>query len=452
MRTQRARGLTRAWLTLPGSDVPSVLHICRRFYPQSNGSEIYTGTLIPLLAESGVRNRILAAGSPEESYFWRGVPVTRADDSTVLLTTGRTRFFDQFVALLDSHKPDLVHWHFLPVDAEPMLGASIRRGTRNIHTLHHPVTLCARHDFIRMGEKVCLRKPSAADCGPCMIHFRGMPRPLAAAYSAVTQFVPEAIKKSLPPSKLRTSLTLAGDIGTWVDTQQRSLARFDQHVVLSQASADALTRSGVDRQKIFVSRLGTRHIAPTKNHWTSWRSPVRPVRMIFVGRLDTVKGLTTLIDAADQFSDEELQLDVYGVHGDAEAHLLRLIQRPGCPIRFCGFLPLDDVVNRMTEYDFAAMPSQTFETGPFTAVEALQAGTPIIASDIASLNEFVEHGKTGWLVKPRSVAAWALALRAAIDQPDVAARMRQQLSFPRSMSDVAAEMTDLYSRILSQDS
>jgi glycosyltransferase involved in cell wall biosynthesis len=434
---------------LPGNDVPSVLHICRRFYPQSNGSEIYTGTLIPLLAEGGVRNRILAAGSPEESYFWREFPVTRADDSTVLLTTGRTRFLEQFVALLDAHKPDLVHWHFLPVDAEPMLEASIRRGIRNIHTLHHAVTLCARHDFIRMGEEMCLRDPSAEDCGPCMIHFLGMPRPLAKAYSVISQIVPTAIKRSLPPSKLKTSLTLTKDIGTWVDTQQRSLARFDQHVVLSQASADALTRSGVERQKIFVSRLGTRHIAPTKNHWTSWRHPEKPVRMIFVGRLDTVKGVTTLIDAADRFSNTELQLDVYGVPGDAEAPMLRLIQRPGCPIRFCGFLPLDDVVNRMAEYDFVVIPSQSFETGPFTAVEALQAGTPIIASDIASLNEFIDHGKTGWLVKPGSAAAWVVALRAAIDQPDVAARMREQLSFPRSMGDVASEMISLYFRMLS---
>ena len=432
--------------------MPSVLHICRRFYPQSNGSEIYTGTLIPLLAEGGVRNRILAAGAPEESYFWRDFPVTRADDSTVLLTTGRTRFLDQFVALLDAHKPDLVHWHFLPVGAEPMLDASIRRGTRNIHTLHHPVTLCARHDFIRMGENVCLRKPSAADCGPCMIHFRGMPRPFAAAYSVVSQFVPAAVKKSLPPSKLKTSLNLAAEIGTWVDTQQRSLARFDQHVVLSQASADALVRSGVERRKTFVSRLGTRHIAPTKNHWTSWRNPARPVRMIYVGRLDTVKGVTTLIDAADRFSNTELQLDVYGVPGDAEAHMLRLTQRPRCPIRFCGFLPLDDVVNCMAGYDFVAIPSQFFETGPFTAVEALQAGTPIIASDIASLNEFVDHGKTGWLVKPGSVDAWVIALRTAITQPDVAARMREQLSFPRSMSDVASEMVSLYSRMLSTTS
>ena len=429
--------------------MPSVLHLCRRFYPQSNGSEIYTGTLIPLLAEGGVRNRILAAGSPEESYFWRGFPVTRADDSTVLLTTGRTRFLDQFVALLDSHKPDVVHWHFLPVDAEPMLDASIRHGTRNIHTLHHPVTLCARHDFIRMGAKVCLRKPSAAECGPCMIHFRGMPRPLAAAYSAISQFVPAAIKQNLPPSKLKTSLTLVDDIGVWVHSQQRALARFDQHVVLSEASADALARSGVERQKIFVSRLGTRHIAPTKNYWTSWRNPTRPVRMIFVGRLDTVKGLATLIDAADRFSNTELQLDVYGVPGDAETHMMRLLQRPGCPSRFRGFLPLDDVVDRMAEYDFVTIPSQSFETGPFTAVEALQAGTPIIASDIASLNEFVDHGRTGWLAKPASVSAWTLALRTAIDQPEAAARMRTQLSFPRSMRDVATEMTDLYSQMLS---
>lgn len=428
--------------------MPSVLHLCRRFYPQSNGSEIYTGALIPLLADGGVRNRILAAGTPEEHYDWRDFPVTRADDSVVAADTGRTPFLDQFVALLGAHKPDLVHWHFLPVDTERMLDASIACGTRNIHTLHHPVTLCARHDFIRMGGIVCACKPSATQCGPCMVHFRGMPRALATAYAGISQIVPAAIKNRLPPSKLKTSLTLVEDIGAWVGTQQRSLARFDHHVVLSKASADALERSGVERAKIFVSPLGTHHVSPALVPWVDWRSPARPMRIIFVGRLDTVKGIVTLIEATDQFSDTELQLDVYGVSGDAEAQVMRRLQRPGSPARFCGFLPFDDVVNRMTGYDFVVIPSQFFETGPFTAVEASQAGTPIIASDIASLNEFVEHGHTGWLAKPASVAAWVAVLRAAINEPEIAAQMRKRLSFSRSMADVAAEMVGLYAQTL----
>ncbi len=430
----------------------SVLHLCRRFHPQSNGSEIYTGTLIPFLAEGGVNNRILAAGSPEANYSWQDFPVTRADDSAVVTGTGRTRFLDQFVALLDAHKPDLVHWHFLPVDAERMLDASIARGAHNIHTLHHPVTLCARHDFIRMGEKLCRCKPSASNCGPCMIHFRGVPRPLAAAYSTISQIVPVAIKNRLPSSKLKTSLSLTEEIGRWVDLQQRALARFDQHVVLSSASADALARSGVARAKIFVSRLGTRHAAPITREWTDWRTAARPMRVIFVGRLDTVKGIGTLAAAAAQFSHTELQLDVYGVPGDAEADLMRLTQQPDSPIRFCGFLPLDDVVRRMAEYDFVAIPSQFFETGPFTAVEALQAGTPIIASDISSLDEFVDHGRNGWLAEPASVAAWIKAIGTAIDHPETAARMRTQLTFPRSMRDVANEMLDVYSRMLTGNS
>ena len=428
--------------------MPSVLHLCRRFYPQSNGSEIYTGALIPLLADGGINNRILAAGSPEAHYWWEDIPVTRADDSTVVTVTGRTRFLDQFVALLETHKPDLVHWHFLPVDAERMLDASLHRGTRNIHTLHHPVTLCPRHDFMRMGEAVCSCKPSAIHCGPCMIHFRGMPRPLAAAYASISQIIPATIKVRLPSSKFKTSLTLTEDIGSWVNLQQRSLARFDQHVVLSNASADALARSGVEREKIFVSRLGTRHADPTKPRWTDWRSAARPMRVIFVGRLDTVKGIGTLAQAAAEFRSTELQLDVYGVPGDAQADLMRIVARPDSPIRFCGFLPLDDVVNRMVGYDFVAIPSQFFETGPFTAVEAFQSGTPIIASDILSLNEFVEHGHNGYLATPASVADWVKVLRTAIDHPDSAATMRAHSAFPRAMRDVANEMISLYSQML----
>ena len=130
----------------------SVLHLCRRFFPQRGGSETYTGALIPALASGAVKNRILAAGSPESDYAWSDLPVVRADDKVVQASNGRTRFYDRFVALLDEHRPDIVHWHFLPDEAEQMLNASIERKVRNVHTLHHPVTICPRHDLIRFGR------------------------------------------------------------------------------------------------------------------------------------------------------------------------------------------------------------------------------------------------------------------------------------------------------------
>ena len=243
---------------------------------------------------------------------------------------------------------------------------------------------------------------------------------------------------------MKTALTLAEDIGRWVQSQQQCLARFDAHIVLSKASLRALERSGVDPRRISVSRLGTHHASPVKTEWLNWRIARRPMRVVFVGRLDEVKGVVALAEAASTFSASELQLDIFGMSGDADGKINALAAKKDSPVSYLGHLNDDEVVNQMSQYDFVAIPSQFFETGPFTAVEALQAGTPILAANLPSLNEFLIDKKNGWLVPPGSTASWRYALRKAIDQPEIAGLMRENSDFPRSMHEVATEMIDVY--------
>ena len=425
----------------------SVLHLCRRFYPQRGGGETYIGALIQELAAAGIETSVLAAGSPEADYVWNGVPVSRADDEELIASTGRSRFLDRFVELLERKKPDVVHWHYLPNEASQLLDACARLGVRNVQTFLHPVTVCMRHDLLRFGETVCDVRPNAQNCGPCMAHFKGVPRLLAEAFTFATNVVPASIKTRLPHSRMKTSLNLADDVGRWVELQQCSLKRFDKHITISAASVEMLKLSGVDAGRIRVSRLGTRHSPPNVSEWKDWRTEHRPLRIIFVGRLDMAKGVATLARAASSFSSDEIVLDIYGSTGDAESEVRLLANIDRSPVRFLGPLPDDDVVQRMSEYDFVAIPSQFFETGPFTAVEALQSGTPILANDIPSLNEFVDHGKNGWLVSHRTVSAWRNALRVLYDQPDAARSMRAEVKFERSMHDVMVEVLDTYRRV-----
>ena len=164
-----------------------------------------------------------------------------------------------------------------------------------------------------------------------------------------------------------------------------------------------------------------------------------------------VKGVVALAEAANTFSASELQLDIYGMSGDADRKINALASTKDSPVRYLGHLNDDDVVSRMSEYDFVAIPSQFFETGPFTAVEALQAGTPILAADLPSLNEFIDDGKNGWLVRPGSTESWRNALRKALDHPDIASSMREHSRYTRLMQDVASEMIDIYQKVTSVD-
>lgn len=59
------------------------------------------------------------------------------------------------------------------------------------------------------------------------------------------------------------------------------------------------------------------------------------------------------------------------------------------------------------------LPSKAAETSSLVAMEALAAGTPVVAYRAGALPEIVEHGRTGLLVEPGDVRGLARAMRAA---------------------------------------
>jgi glycosyltransferase involved in cell wall biosynthesis len=62
--------------------------------------------------------------------------------------------------------------------------------------------------------------------------------------------------------------------------------------------------------------------------------------------------------------------------------------------------------------------SEHDEGRPQVMIEAMAAGLPVIASNIAAHADLIRHGETGWLVEDR--AALATALDAADDPATVA--------------------------------
>ena len=57
-----------------------------------------------------------------------------------------------------------------------------------------------------------------------------------------------------------------------------------------------------------------------------------------------------------------------------------------------------------------------------TLLESLASGTPVIATDVASLPEIVRDGETGRVVVPGDVRALAEALESFLADPGAAAR------------------------------
>ena len=98
----------------------------------------------------------------------------------------------------------------------------------------------------------------------------------------------------------------------------------------------------------------------------------------------------------------------------------------------------------MESYDLVCCPSRCLEGGPTAGLEAMAAGTPVIAASVGGVAELLEDGVNGRLVPPGDVDALASALADVAHHPDAIDRWRAALPRPRTMDDVAADYLRVY--------
>jgi glycosyltransferase involved in cell wall biosynthesis len=142
----------------------------------------------------------------------------------------------------------------------------------------------------------------------------------------------------------------------------------------------------------------------------------------FAGRLTVQKSLETALEAIARVPDASL---VIAGEGDrlealrARAAQLGLNGR----VRFLGPQPRERVLELFRAAD-AALLSSTWENFPHTVVEALAAGTPVIATNVGGVREAVEDGRNGLLVPPGDSDALAAALQRYLEDGELRERLR----------------------------
>jgi glycosyltransferase involved in cell wall biosynthesis len=126
------------------------------------------------------------------------------------------------------------------------------------------------------------------------------------------------------------------------------------------------------------------------------------------GRLTAQKALDDTLEAIARVPD--VRLLVLG-DGPERESLERHTAELGLAgrVRFLGAGTRDDVIALFRAVDCALVTS-AWENLPHTLLEALAAGTPVIATAVGGIPEVVRDGENGLLVPPRDVAGIASAI------------------------------------------
>jgi glycosyltransferase involved in cell wall biosynthesis len=131
--------------------------------------------------------------------------------------------------------------------------------------------------------------------------------------------------------------------------------------------------------------------------------------VLFVGRLASNKGLLPLVDAFRglAMSDPSASLVLIGADGGQKAAVEARVAEAGLSgrVRIPGFVEDEArLAAAFREARLFVLPSE-YEAFGLVLLEALAQGTPVIASRVGGIPEFIEDGKAGRLVPPLNVPA-----------------------------------------------
>lgn len=140
----------------------------------------------------------------------------------------------------------------------------------------------------------------------------------------------------------------------------------------------------------------------------------------FFGRFVRLKGVHVLLDAMRHLRDKgvPVSLRLYGSLATADVAYLEELRtkivrsRLDGLVEFMGFRP--EVLGAMKECSLVVSPTLATNGGPETfgrtVIEAMIAGTPVVATDCGGPAELIEDNETGMLVPPGNAFALAEAI------------------------------------------
>ncbi len=168
--------------------------------------------------------------------------------------------------------------------------------------------------------------------------------------------------------------------------------------------------------RTFLASLNEHH-PPTDAFWIGTLAELHPT-----------KGLDTLFKAFARLytTHPEAVLVCIGAGQDrgrltALAHMLRIEDR----VFFAGHI--QHAARLLPALDVFAFPSRSEALG-YAALEAGQAGLPVVASNVGGIPEIISHDTTGLLVPPGNEEALADALARLITEPELRIRLSSALT------------------------
>ena len=365
--------------------------LVNKFHYRKGGSETYYLTLAEALRARGHEVVFFAMKDEEknlpcdqEQYFVSNASVNggiKSKLNMVLHMNYSKEAYRNMKRLLEAEKPDLVMLNLVHKQITLSILDAIKEYDANL-----PVFWTV-HDLIMVCPSYSMRDGSGNICEKC----------LGGDFSHCVKN--RCIKGSLPMSIL-----------SWGEAEfirkHRLYDKVDLYICPSEFYREKLAESKFTQSPIVAMRN------PLSLDTVYETCEASEDYVLFFGRLSSEKGVGTLIKAAQMCG---CRLVILGT-GPQEAELKELA-RGMENVEFKGFQTGRALMEYVKNARCVVLPSEWYENGPYSAMEAMALGKPLIVSNMGGLPELVEDGVNGFIYD-RSAENLAQSIRKLLQLED----------------------------------
>jgi glycosyltransferase involved in cell wall biosynthesis len=442
----------RAGTGLLASPRLKVLFVVHGFPPDTfAGTEIYTQNLARELQRRGHDVTVLARvppSGPDEADFslresaFDGLRVLRLTHAlrhgSLRESYSHPRADEAFRRVLLAERPDVVHFQHLIHTSIGLVDVARELGAATVVHCHDYWAICPRVQLIRPDGERC-PEGMGAGCYLCV-------KEKALGWIPALKRAGEAAGAPLAELFGLLGRPDFRDLAERAERVTAAYAACDLQISPSKFLRAKLLETGRFEPHRFIfsdNGMRTDHVRALAKEPGAGR-----LRLGFVGSLVWYKGALTLVRAMGRLKDLPLELHVHGdFRPDSDAHhaeLAAAAHESGAAVLFHGRFDNTRLSEVYARLDVLVVPSLWYENSPITIHEAFLTRTPVVASGIGGMAEYVRDGVDGLHFAPGDEADLARVLRRFADEPDLLQRLARDFPPVKSIAEDAATMEFRY--------
>jgi glycosyltransferase involved in cell wall biosynthesis len=440
-----------------------VLLTVHQFLPEhASGTEVLTYSVAQELRRRGHDVSVFTAiptksKMPEEDrfdhYIYEGISVHRFHhdfipldklDATTEVEYCNLRAASYFERLIESIKPDIIHYFHLSRLGAALIDAGIAAGIPAFFTPTDFWSVCPTCQLLLENGEMC--QGPTGHGGNCVKHVALLTQ--GKRIKTLMKLTPEVL------IDLVAGMTVAGRLPSYPMSKEVSamskrrafivkrLNALQKVIAPTQLMRDVLVRNGVYEEKISKSAYGI----DISYYQNTTRKESETFTIGFIGTLAPHKGCHVLIKAVARIKDRSFRLRIYGKPSDFPQYFeqLQALAKDVPQVEFMGTFPNRDIGSVLAGFDTLVVPSLWYENTPLVVYSAMAAACPVVASDFPGMAEIVKNGVNGLTFKPGSEDELGASLLRLMSEEGLLLRLRNQCKQPKSTIEYVDELLVLY--------